>query len=265
MVARLQLYLLTIALLFNEQVVQSWAPTSSFGGSRTKNELRLIKRRNLSIRYLSGVNVDDSYSNDGENLEQKFESKIYFDISIDGEEIGRMIFNIASVHENILPLHTENLIKLCGEDLKSIDPKCSYVKCSFKHSPQFVETMPQYRWAHVLDGRGRNAVGRAVDRISDPDGIRSCTHSCYGGVYHGLNYDETMGQEGVVITVPLVGAYRGSTSFSIVRVGESPQEWREKLLLNSAVLGWLESGIEVLHAMARQTRAPPIVSGSGRL
>ena len=265
MVAHLQLYLFTIVLLFNERFVQSWLPSCSFGCSRTKNKLRSINRKDFSTQNLSGVNVNDSFNSDGDNLEQKTESKIYFDISIDGEEIGRMVFNIASVQENILPLHTENLIKLCGEDLKSIDPKCSYLKCAFKHSPQFVETMPQYRWAHVLDGRGRNAVGRAVDRISDPDGIRSCTHSCYGGVYHGLNYDETMGQGGVVISVPLVGAYRGSTSFSIVRVGESPQEWREKLLLNSAVLGWLESGIEVLHTMARQTRAPPIVSGSGRL
>jgi len=55
----------------------------------------------------------------------------------------------------------------------------------------------------------------------------------HGGVYYGLRYDEedydainsstAGGENGVVLTVPLVGAYRGSTSFSIVRVGESPR------------------------------------------
>jgi hypothetical protein len=87
----------------------------------------------------------------------------------------------------------------------------------------------------------------------------------YGGVYYGLKYDEMQGEEGVLLTVPLVGAFRGSTSFSIVRVGESPQEWQERLLLNSAVLGRLETGIETLHSLARQTRAPPQIDKCGKL
>lgn len=195
--------------------------------------------------------------------------RIYFDISINNEEIGRLIFNLGSKQNYLLPQYCENIVKLCTEDLKPIDPKCSYIKCVFKHSPQFVETMPQYRWAHVLDGRGRNAIGRATDRIIfDTGKMKSCTHYCYGGVYYGLKYDDDMkmlGEAGVVLTVPLVGAYRGSTSFSIVRVGESPQEWREKLLLNSAVIGWLESGIDVLRVMARQTSGPPMIYASGKL
>ena len=65
---------------------------------------------------------------------------------------------------------------------------------------------------------------------------------------------------GFFLTVLLVGANRNSNGFSIVRVGESPHEWRERLLLNSAVLGYLESGIETLHKMARQTDAPPLLS-----
>jgi len=188
--------------------------------------------------------------------------KVYFDIAIDDENVGRLVFNLDNY---LLPLHTENLVKLCTEDLRPLDPRCSYVKCTFKHSPQFVEGMSQYRWAHVLDGRGRNAIGRPTERIIDPDRLRLCTHSCYGGVYYGMKYDPEKGENGVVLTVPLVGAYRGSTSFSIVRVAESPQEWRERLLLNSAVIGCLDSGIEVLHKMARQTQAPPMIIGTGSI
>ena len=199
-------------------------------------------------------------------------TRIYFDIAIggnsdDSEIIGRLVFNL-NLSERLLPLHTENLVKLATGELRSLDPRCSYLKCQFKHSPQFVETFPQYRWAHVMDGRGRNAIGRPTERIQDADSFRSCTRSIYGGAYYGLEYNDDLldnSEEGVVLTVPLVGPYRGSTSFSIVRVGESPQEWRERLLLNSAVLGYLESGIRVLRELARQTNGPPIIVASGKI
>lgn len=110
--------------------------------------------------------------------------------------------------------------------------------------------------------------------------MRSCTHKIYGGVYYGLKYNDLLENRtnGVVLTIPMVGRDRGTASFSIVRVGESPQEWRERLLLNSAVLGYLEdntddenlnkemlSGIDVLHIMARQNRAPPLIIGCGTI
>lgn len=195
------------------------------------------------------------------------DTKVYFDIAIgdDDENIGQLLFNLKE-SERLLPLHTENFIKLCTGSVRSVDPRCSYVNCSFKHSPQFVETFPQYRWAHQLDGRGKNAV--RADRISDPDSLQKCTHSMYGGVYYGLEYSGSEEMEyggGVVLTLPLVGAYRGSTSFSIVRVGESPPEWRERLLLNSAVIGYLESGLDVLQKMARQTNGAPTVVASGKI
>jgi hypothetical protein len=145
------------------------------------------------------------------------------------------------------------------------------VGCEFQHSPQFVEGFAQYRWGHLLKGRGRNAVGRAEERISDPENMRKCMHSVYGGQYYGLNYDRdvpTVGDrdERVVLTVPLVGPGRGSTDLSIVRVGESPPEWKERLLLNSAVLGWLDpSSLETLRGMARQTQGAPKVVESGIL
>jgi hypothetical protein len=193
-------------------------------------------------------------------------TRIYLEIGLGSDgSVGRLVFNLKD-SERLLPLHAENFIKLCTGEMRSLDPRLGYVNCAFKHSPQFVEGFPQYRWAHTLDGKGRNAVGRPTERISDPENLRACTNSVYGGVYHGIQYDtELVGDYGVMLTVPLVGAYRGSSGFSIVRVGESPQEWGERLLLNSAVLGYLESGIEVLHRIARQTDAPPTILASGKL
>ncbi len=195
------------------------------------------------------------------------DTRVFLDIAIgnNGAKLGRMVFNLKQ-SEQLLPKHTENFLKLCTGSVRSLDSRCSYEKCAFKHSPQFVETFPQYRWAHQLDGRGKNAVRE--DRISDPDNLKQCAHSLYGGVYYGLDYNGSEEMEdggGVVLTLPLVGAYRGSTSFSIVRVGESPPEWRERLLLNSAVIGYLESGLDILQKMARQTDGPPTVVESGKI
>jgi hypothetical protein len=70
----------------------------------------------------------------------------------------------------------------------------------------------------------------------------------------------------VFLTVPIAGPGRGSSKISIARVGESPQEWRERLLLNSGVVGRLDpSSLEVLQTMARQSMGPPKVVGSGLL
>ncbi|CAB9514647.1 expressed unknown protein [Seminavis robusta] len=198
-------------------------------------------------------------------------ARIYLDMEVAGEAIGRLEFEIPNV--NLLPLHTDNIMKLCTQAMASVDPRVKYIGCEFQHSPQFVEGFAQYRWGHTLNGRGRNAVGRAEERITDPENMRNCLHSVYGGQYYGLNYDNEVPKQivdgedrTVVLTVPLVGPGRGSTGLAIVRVGESPPEWRERLLLNSAVLGWLDpESTETLHAMARQTKGPPKVVGSGVL
>lgn len=204
--------------------------------SRTEAFETTLLRTKYSSRYpKSRLNVVESTAtNESTN--------IYFDIGLDTKEemksIGRLVFNLYNAEE-ILPLHTRNLVKLCTGEMRAIDPRCSYLKCQFKFSPQFVETFPQYRWGHIVDGKGRNAEGRPNERIQDPENLNKCKHEIYGGTYYGLKYDEELLQStenGVILTVPLVGAYRGSTSFSIVRVGESPMEWKERLLLNSAVL-----------------------------
>ena len=233
--------------------------------SRTWAFKTTLLRTKYSSRYpKSRLNVVESTATNES-------THIYFDIGLDTKEemksIGRLVFNLYNAEE-ILPLHTRNLVKLCTGEMRAIDQRCSYLKCQFKFSPQFVETFPQYRWGHIVDGKGRNAEGRPNERIQDPENLNKCKHEIYGGTYYGLKYDEELLQStenGVILTVPLVGAYRGSTSFSIVRVGESPMEWKERLLLNSAVIGGLESGIEVLHEMARQTNGPPTILSSGKL
>jgi len=115
----------------------------------------------------------------------------------------------------------------------------------------------------VLDGRGINAIGRGQERI-DEKGMTSCRVTVQGsGDYYGTPYDP---KHPVVLTVPLVGPGRGSTSFSIVRVGDSPQEWGERLLINSAVVGFMdEASKEALTQLASQTDGPPTVVDSGIL
>jgi len=90
----------------------------------------------------------------------------------------------------------------------------------------------------------------------------------------------------VLLTVPIHGPKSGTSKFSIVRVGESPREWGERLLLNSAVIGHLdcsadgrivEEGIDdtddservnpmdVLRAMAQQRMGLPTIINCGSI
>ena len=116
----------------------------------------------------------------------------------------------------------------------------------------------------MLDGRGINAIGRGQERIEEKERMTSCRVTVQGsGDYYGIRYGP---EHPVVLTVPLVGPGRGSTSFSIVRVGDSPQEWGERLLINSAVVGWLDDASkEALTQLASQTDGPPTVVDSGIL
>ena len=192
------------------------------------------------------------------------DTRIYFDIEAAGEPLGRLIFSLAN--PSPLPLHTENLVKLCKGSNRGIDPRAHYVGCEFDYTQDYIEDgQGRYRWGHVLKGRGRNAVGRADEPISDPENQRLHTHTCFGGQYYGLKVDENE-YPGVLLTVPVVGPGRGSSRFSIVRVGESPREWGDRLLLNSGVVGRLEEeSLETLHAMARQRNGPPTVVAAGVL
>jgi hypothetical protein len=190
-------------------------------------------------------------------------NSIYFDIEVTNQPLGRLIFHLTN--PSPLPLHAENVIQLAKGSRRGIDPKAHYVGCEFDYTPNSVEDgMGRYRWGHPLKGRNRNAIGRADVPIVDPESQLKCTHSCFGGQYYGDLFQEESDDPGVVLTVPIVGPGRGSSKFSIVRVGESPREWRERLLINSGVIGRLDpSCLDVLHAMARQRVGPPTVSGAG--
>lgn len=189
---------------------------------------------------------------------------VYLDISVAGSDLGRLVFRLAP--EDVMPLHVENFRALATGEKMGIDPKATYVGCTFEHSPMYVEGS-QYKWAHVCKGKGRNAVGRPTETISDPYAQKANTHDAYGGAYYGLKYneDDASMQDGVVLVVPLMGPGRGTSRFNIVRVGDSPPSWGTRLLMNQAVIGTLESGGEVLRAMARQTDGKPTIAGCGEV
>jgi hypothetical protein len=196
--------------------------------------------------------------------------RVYFDIQIAGNDVGRLIFQLTI--PSPLPVHAENMIRLCRGDLRGIDPAAHYVGCQFDYSPDYIEEVGinssrgRYRWSHVLRGRNRNAIGRADQPIVDPENQLQCTHSVYGGQYYGDKYyDDGDDDPGVLLTVQVAGPGRGSSRLQIVRVGESPREWGERLLLNTGVIGRLVQGLETLHAMARQRSGPPTVVAAGVL
>jgi hypothetical protein len=193
---------------------------------------------------------------------------VYFDIEVTGKEVGRLVFHLEN--PSPLPLHAENLIQLAKGSRRGIDPKAHYIGCEFDFSPATIEDgMGRYRWGHQLKGRGRNAVGRADDAINDPENQLRNTQSCFGGQYYGARYDPREleeGDPGVILAVSILGPGRGSSKFSIVRVGESPNEWGERLLLNAGVIGRMDpSCLEVLHMMARQQQGPPTIVAAGVL
>jgi len=213
---------------------------------------------------LTSVKSKDAGDDTEDNLLLSAES-IYFDIEITDQPIGRLIFHLTN--PSPLPKHAENIIQLAKGSRRGIDPKAHYVGCEFDFSPVAIEDgMGRYRWGHQLRGRGRNGIGRADEPISDPESQAGCCHSTFGGQYYGDIYTEIENDPGVMLTVPVVGPGYGSSKFSIVRVGESPKEWKETLLINSGVIGRLDaSSLEVLQTMARQRVGPPTVVSAGAL
>lgn len=215
----------------------------------------------IQRRHSTRLFATDDASPSDDDIPQR----IYFDIEVADKPVGRLVFKLDT--PSPLPLHTENLVKLCKGSNRGIDPKAHYVGCQFDYTQDYIEDgMGRYRWGHVLRGRGRNAVGRADQPLSDPENQQLHTHTCFGGQYYGSPYQEGE-YPGVLLTVPVVGPGYGSSRITIVRVGESPREWGDRLLLNSGVVGRLEGeeSLETLHAMARQRQGPPTVVASGVL
>ena len=192
-------------------------------------------------------------------------SAIWFDIGIATEPtamrpwmpnvatdaVGRLVFELAP--PDLLPTACRGIAALAAGEQTGVDAKMSYVDCAFEWgSAQHVESA-QYRWAHSLKGRGGpNPAGRIPAAE-----LASCKRSSFGGEYYGLEVDDC-----TCLTVPVQGPGSGSSKFSIVRVGESPREWKERLLVNSAVIGVLSDGFSTLSSIAT-ARAPPIVTACG--
>ena len=243
--------------------------------NNNNNGRQLHDTVNYAITKSTGNNDGTTNTNNEDDTTTATKNKlsantIYLDIDVAGNSVGRLIFHLTN--PSPLPLHAENIIQLVKGSRRGIDPKAHYVGCEFDYSPASIEDgMGRYRWGHQLRGRGRNAIGRADVPINDPVNQLANTHTCYGGQYYGDKYVEPDGghtweEPGVLLTVPVLGPGHGSSKFSIVRVGESPKEWGERLLMNSGVIGYLDSNcLEVLHAMARQTQGPPTVVAAGVL
>jgi len=196
--------------------------------------------------------------------------RVYFDIAVADREVGRLVFGLTV--PSPLPIHTENLIRLARGDRRSVDPQAHYVGCPFDYGADYIEEKAdmggggRYRWSHVLRGRGRNAVEPFDGTISDPENQRQCVQSVYGGQYYAAEKFAPLYEDdpGVLLAVQVAGPGRGSSRFSIVRVGESPNEWGERLLLNCGVIGRLDPRcLDTLHAMARQKQGPPTVVAAG--
>ena len=242
--------LLVVWYLVTEQLVSSAFDTKTIYKSRCNGPTRRL------IQIYGNGGSDD---NDDPGVLSA--DSIYFDIEIANQQIGRLVFHLTN--PSPLPKHAENIIQLAKGSRRGIDPKAHYVGCEFDFSPAAVEDgMGRYRWSHQLKGRGRNGIGRADEPINDPKSLAECCHSTFGGQYYGDLYTPT--PPGVVLTVPVKGPGYGTSKFSIVRVEESPKEWKETLLLNSGVIGRLDaSSLEVLHTMARQRVGPPTIVAGG--
>eukprot|EP00980_Cylindrotheca_fusiformis_P005048 scaffold1069_cov143-Cylindrotheca_fusiformis.AAC.6 len=264
--------LICVLLLVENQafVISSQRPFSS--SSRTFTCQTILEGQSSAADSSStSVDPESSLSDDG----RLSADSIYFDLEIQKHPIGRLVFHLTN--PSPLPLHAENVIQLVKGSRKGIDPMAHYVGCEFEYSPSTIEEEGnnrggggggRYLWGHTLKGRGRNAIGRADQTLIDQQNQLIHTHSCYGGQYYGDKYNNNNSDQdddpGVVLTVPIKGPGHGTSKISIVRVGESPNEWQERLLINSGVIGRLDpSCLEVLHTMARQRIGPPTVAGAG--
>lgn len=252
-------------------VVNGFA-SNPMGCEAKAKSIRQSRPLTSSVQKCTSSLLHSSLSNKEETDEDTVPGKIsansvYMDIEVAKQPVGRLVFHLTN--PSPLPVHAENFVQLIKGSRRGIDPKAHYVGCEFDYSPASVEDgMGRYRWGHQLRGRGRNAAGGRPDQpISDPENQLRCTHSCYGGQYYGDVYSEPEeGDPGVVLTVPVVGPGYGSSKFSIVRVGESPKEWKETLLINSGIIGRMDpSSLEALHAMARQRMGPPTLVACGVL
>ena len=148
--------------------------------------------------------------------------RIYFDVASAGGSLGRVEVSLESF--DCLPRLSENL-RLIASNERS--PRCTFDGARLAHSP----AGPNYKWAHSFEGSGNRPAIEAS--LLGADASSANRNDVVGGSYYGA----PLGDVDVVLTTPLAGPGAKKARFSFVRIGASPSEWKQRLLINSAVLG----------------------------
>lgn len=196
--------------------------------------------------------------------------RLYLDVSC-GQSApkGRVLLHLDEAATVQLPRATENMRLLFTGERSPINPSLTYANCAFVHTPASMEASAQYRWAHVL--RGPKVAALPGGSLDSPAHLSACAHDLNfpgGGRYYGACVDPNSdpAEGGTVVAVPVAGPGAGKSRLVIIRVAESPATWRERLLINLAVLGHV-AGSEsqaMVRAMA-QSREAPVVCACGLL
>ena len=182
--------------------------------------------------------------------------RIFFDLTSAGAPLGRVTFELAP--PTLLPMFTSNLATLATTS----DSTLSYAGCAFDFDASCV-LGSDYAYVHRLAGRGENARGLPPSAAADsPAKLLASQRLGFGGAYYGLEVEDGDPRARVVLTVPAQGARAGRSELSIVRVADSPEGLRQKLLLNSAVIGLLVDGEGVVEALPGVSE-PPVVDACG--
>ena len=169
--------------------------------------------------------------------------KIWLDFAAGGTSLGRV--EVALTAYECLPRLVENLRLIASGERKP--------RCSLDGVPLAVaRESPQYKFSHTFA-----PAFPAIDvSLLKSDASSKHRVAAFGGHYYAAG---PVDDDAVALTTPLSGpgAFK---RFSLVRVGASPVTWKQRLLVNAAVLG-VASNAEadaVLHRLATTDGAPVI-------
>jgi len=181
------------------------------------------------------------------------------DIEVGGEAAGRLVFSLDE-GATLLPKTVESFRQQITGERTSVSPKLTYKGCQFEYNPTYVMTPGggAYKYSHICKGRGSNIYGSMP--FVEKEAFSACRNTCpgNGGNYYGVKVDLETTDVSSVLAVPIMGPGYGNSRFYIVRVRASASSMKERLLSNTAVLGTLVSGEDVLDIMASGAGQPSI-------